>query len=120
VALGTQYNFNAFAHKSFARLDYEFASKNNTLFAGDDRGTVQYDPYLGPTSSTTFVSARAGTQISNFSLEFFIDNLLDSHTITSITHTTLDGAGPQPPVSPLYTDTAFRPRTFGLNFNYRN
>jgi iron complex outermembrane receptor protein len=119
VALGAQYNFNAFAHKSFARLDYEFASKNNTLFAGDDRGTVQYDPYLGPTSSTTFVSARAGTQISNVSFEFFIDNLLDSHTITSITHTPLDGAGPQPPVSPLYTYSTFRPRTFGLTFIYR-
>jgi iron complex outermembrane receptor protein len=120
VAVGAQYNFNVFAHKSFARLDYEFASKNNTVFAGDDPRTVQYDPYLGSTSAHTFVSARAGTQVGNFSVELFIDNLLDSHTITSITHTTLDGAGPQPPVSPLYTDMAFRPRTFGLNFNYRN
>jgi iron complex outermembrane recepter protein len=119
VAVGAQYNFNAFALKSFARLDYEFASKNRTLFAGDDRGTVQYDPYLGPTSATTFVSARAGTQISNFSVELFIDNLLDSRTITSITHTALDGAGPQPPVSPLYTYSTFRPRTFGLTFIYR-
>jgi iron complex outermembrane receptor protein len=120
VAVGAQYNFNAYAHKSFARLDYEFASKNNTLFAGDDPRTVQYDPYLGPTSAHTFVSARAGTQVSNFSVELFIDNLLDSHTITSITHTTLDGAGPQPPVSPLYTYSTFRPRTFGLNFIYRD
>jgi iron complex outermembrane recepter protein len=119
VAVGAQYNFNAFAHKSFARLDYEFASKNKTLFAGDDPGTVQYDPYLGPTSATTFVSARAGTQMSDFSVELFIDNLLDSRTITSITHTALDGAGPQPPVSPLYTYSTFRPRTFGLTFIYR-
>jgi len=119
VAVGAQYNFNAFTHKSFARLDYEFASKNKTLFAGDDPGTVQSDPFLGPTSAHTFVSARAGTQISNFSVELFIDNLLDSHTITSITHTTQDGAGPQPPVSPLYTYSTFRPRTFGLTFIYR-
>jgi len=120
VAIGAQYNFNAFAHKSFARLDYEFASKNNTLFAGDDPRTVQYDPYLGPTSAHTFVSARAGTQVSNLSVELFIDNLLDSHSITSITHTTLDGTGPQPPVSPMHTYTTFRPRTFGLSFIYRN
>jgi outer membrane receptor protein involved in Fe transport len=119
VAVGAQYNFNTFAHKSFARLDYEFASKNNTLFAGDDPRTVQYDPYLGPTSAHTFVSARAGTTLGDLSVELFIDNLLDSHTITSITHTTLDGGGPQPPVSPLYTVTAFRPRTFGLNLIYR-
>ena len=120
VAVGAQYNFNAYAHKSFARLDYEFASKNNTLFAGDDPKTVQYDPYLGPTSAHTFVSARAGTTFGDLSVELFVDNLLDSHTITSITHTTLDGTGPQPPVSPLYTDTALRPRTFGLNFIYRH
>jgi iron complex outermembrane receptor protein len=120
VAVGAQYNFNTFAHQSFARLDYEFASKNNTLFAGDDPRTVQYDPYLGPTSARTFVSARAGTAFGDLSVELFIDNLLDSRTITSITHTTLDGSGPQPPVSPLYTDTAFRPRTFGLNFIYRH
>jgi iron complex outermembrane receptor protein len=119
VAVGAQYNFNAFAHKSFARLDYEFASKNNAVFAGDDPRTVQYDPYLGPTSATTFVSARAGTQVSNLSVELFIDNLLDSHTITNISHTTPDGAGPQPPVSPLYTYSTFRPRTFGLTFIYR-
>jgi hypothetical protein len=66
------------------------------------------------------MSARAGTELNNFSLSFFIDNLLDSHTITSIAHTSLDGSGPQPPVSPLYTYTTFRPRTFGLTFIYRN
>jgi outer membrane receptor protein involved in Fe transport len=119
VAVGAQYNFHAFAHKSFARLDYEFASKNNTAFAGEDPRTVQYDPFLGPISATTFVSARAGTKISNLSLELFIDNLLDSHTITNISHTTQDGAGPQPPVSPLYTYSTFRPRTLGLSFIYR-
>jgi iron complex outermembrane recepter protein len=120
VSVGPQYNFNVFTYKSFARLDYEFASKNNKPFAGDDQRTVQYDPYLGPTSAHTFVSARAGTELNNFSVSFFIDNLLDSHTITSIAHTTLDGAGPQPPVSPLYTYSTFRPRTFGLTFIYRN
>jgi iron complex outermembrane recepter protein len=120
VSVGAQYNFNAFAHKSFARLDYEFASKNNTSFAGDDPRTVQYDPFLGPTSSHTFVSARAGADFSNLSVAFFIDNLLDSHTITSIFHTATDGAGPQPPASPLFTYTTFRPRTFGLTFIYRN
>jgi iron complex outermembrane receptor protein len=120
VAVGAQYNLNAYAHKSFARLDYEFASKNNTLFAGDDPRTVQYDSYLGPTSAHTFVSARAGTTLGDLSVELFIDNLLDSHTITSIAHTTLDGTGPQPPVSPLYTYSTFRPRTFGLTFIYRN
>jgi iron complex outermembrane receptor protein len=120
VSVGAQYDFIAFAHKSFARLDYEFASKNNTPFAGEDPRTVQYDPYLGTTSSHTFVSARVGTGVGNFSVALFIDNLLDSHTITSISHTGLDGSGPQPPASPLYTYTTFRPRTLGLTFFYRD
>jgi len=119
VVVGAQYNFNAFAHKSFARLDYEFASKNNTRFAGDDPRTVQYDPFLGPTSAHTFASARAGTELGGVSIALFIDNFFDSHTITSITHTTQDGAGPQPPVSPFYTYSTFRPRTFGLTLIYR-
>jgi hypothetical protein len=75
---------------------------------------------LGPTSAHTFVSVRAGTTFSDLSVELFIDNVLDSHSITSITPTTLDGTGPQPPVSPMYTYTTFRRRTFGLSFIYRN
>jgi iron complex outermembrane receptor protein len=120
ISASTQYRFRALGHPTYARLDYEFASRNSTLFAGDDRRTVQYDQYLGPVSSHTFLSARLGTEINHFSLSFFVDNLLDSHTITSIAHTPLDRAGPQPPVSPLYTYTTFRPRTFGLTFIYRN
>jgi iron complex outermembrane receptor protein len=120
VSVGAQYDFSAYAHKSFARIDYEYGSKNNTPFAGEDPRTVQYDPYLGTTSSHRFVSARAGTGFGRVDVALFIDNLLDSHTITSISHTGLDGSGPQPPVSPLYTYTTFRPRTFGLTFIYRN
>jgi iron complex outermembrane recepter protein len=120
VALGAQYKFNVYSLKSFARLDYEFASKNNRPFAGDDSRTVQYDPYLTTTSGHTFVSARAGTEFNSWSVSVFIDNLLNAHTITSLAHTTLDGSGPQPPVSPLYTYTSFRPRTFGLTLIYRN
>jgi iron complex outermembrane recepter protein len=120
ASIGAQYDFNTIGHKSFARLDYEFASKNNAPFASDDPRTVQYDPYIGPTSAHRFVSARAGTDFSNLSVALFIDNLFDTHTITSISHTALDGVGPQPPASPLYTYATFRPRTFGLTFIYRN
>jgi outer membrane receptor protein involved in Fe transport len=120
LSAGAQYNFHAFEHESFARLDYEFASRNNTRFAGDDPRTVQYDPYLGPTSSHTFVSARAGTELNGLSVSFFIDNLLDSHAITSIAHTAMDGSGSQPQAGPLYTYTTFRPRTFGVTFVYRH
>jgi len=120
VAVGAQYNFTAYAHKSFARLDYEYASKNDAPFAGDDPRTVQYDPYLGTISAHKFVSARIGTGFGNISVDMFVDNLLDSHTITSVSHTGLDGSGPQPPVSPVYTYTTFRPRTFGLTFIYRH
>jgi iron complex outermembrane receptor protein len=118
--IGAQYNFAIASRKSFARLDYEYASKSNTPFASEDPRTVQYDPFIGTPSSTKFASLRLGGDLEGLTLSFFIDNLFDSHTITSITHSGLDGAGPQPPVSPLYTYTTFRPRTFGLTMNYRN
>ena len=120
VSVGLQKAFDAFGHESFARLDYQYASRNDTAFAATDPRTVQYDPYIGPTPSYSFVSFRAGTSFNDITVAFFVDNLFNTDTVTSINHTRLDGSGPQPPASPLYGFTTFRPRTFGLTFSYKN
>ena len=120
IAIGAQYNFHVLNHKSYALINYEFASKNTKPFASTDPRTVQYDAYLGPIPARTFVSARIGADFNKLAASFFVDNLLDSHTITNMANTPLDGTGPQPPVSPLATYESFRPRTFGVSFTYRN
>jgi iron complex outermembrane receptor protein len=119
VALGLQYNFTAAAHPSFARLDYEFASRNPWLAAIQDPRSAQYTPYPYPisytTPSTTFVQFRTGTSFGGWQVSFFIDNLLNSHTTTNYERSFTDSNNPvYPPPGPQYNNYTFRPRTLGI------
>ena len=128
--LGAEYKFKAFGGRdSFARMDWEHQTKSTRLTPTEDPSTVQYGTcttnsasvqscYYTP-SSTTFVSVRAGSTLSGWNISAFIDNLLDSHTITNYNYQGVDGFGPQPAATPLYRDITFRPRTFGLTVSYR-
>jgi iron complex outermembrane recepter protein len=125
VTLGAQYNIVLADHKSFARLDYEFESRNPWLAAIQDPRSPQYSAFPTPisftTPSTTFVSFRMGTTLQSVEGSFFIDNLLNSRTLTNYERTFIDsgytgGAIP----GPLYNYYSFRPRTFGLTFTYHH
>jgi iron complex outermembrane receptor protein len=119
IALGLQYNFTAAAHPSFARLDYEYASRNPWEAAIQDPRSSQYTPFPTPisytTSSTTFVQFRTGASFGGWQVSLFIDNLLNSHTTTNYERTFTDGNNPNyPPPGPQYNNYTFRPRTFGI------
>jgi iron complex outermembrane receptor protein len=119
VALGVQYNFTAATHPSFARLDYQFASRNPWQAAIQDPRSAQYTPFPVPISytlpSTTFVQFRTGMSFGPWQASFFIDNLLNSHTTTNYERTFTDGNNPNyPPPGPQYNNYTFRPRTFGI------
>jgi len=119
VALGVQYNFTAATHPSFARLDYQFASRNPWEAAIQDPRSAQYTPFPVPISytlpSTTFVQFRTGMSFGPWQASFFIDNLLNSHTTTNYERTFTDGNNPNyPPPGPQYNNYTFRPRTFGI------
>ena len=116
ASVGPQLGFNIFEHKSFARLDYQWQSHNRWDSPFTDPTTTQYYKYKFIPSSTTFVSFRAGSKIGDWQVETFIDNLLDSHTITNFTIYNFGAAAPPP----LVRDYTFRPRTFGLTFIYRH
>jgi len=119
ATVGVEYRFNAYEHQAYARADYEYASQNNALTAAEDPRTVQYDPYLVTPSSHKFFSLRSGLRIGDWNVSAFIDNVLDSRTILTTLHTNPDAAGPQPPASPLFTQVAYRPRTFGITAVFR-
>jgi outer membrane receptor protein involved in Fe transport len=130
VTLGAQYNFVVATHKSFARVDYEFESRNPWLAAIQDPRSSQYEAFTTPISptlpSTTFVQFRTGTSIGGWEASFFIDNLLNSHTTTNYERTFLDTYNPTylPPASPVtpgpqYNYYTFTPRTFGITVTYR-
>jgi iron complex outermembrane receptor protein len=126
VTLGAQYDFALFAHKSFARLDYEFDSRNPWLAAIQDPRSSQYattengsvyPTQISPTlPSTTFVQFRTGMEFnSGWQVSFFIDNLLNTHVTTNYERTFIDGNNPHfPPPGPQYNYYTFRPRTFGI------
>jgi hypothetical protein len=119
VALGLQYNFTAASHPSFARLDYEFASRNPWLAPIQDPNSSQYSKFPVPVSytlpSTTFVQFRTGTSFGGWQVSLFVDNLLNSHTTTNYERTFLDSNNPNyPPPGPQYNNYTFRPRTIGI------
>jgi hypothetical protein len=130
VSLGAEYKFIVAEHNSYARLDYEFESRNPWLAAIQDPRSAQYGtltypnayPYqISPTlPSTTFVQFRAGTTFGAWETSFFIDNLLDSHTTTNYERTFLDSNNPNLPPGPQYNYYTFRPRTFGITATFHH
>jgi len=129
VAIGAQYNFVVADHKSYARLDYEFESRNPWLAAVQDpRSIPEYTggvaggttPYSYTLPSTTFVQFRTGTTFGAWETSFFIDNLLNSHTTTNYESTFIDANYPGIPPGPQYNNYTFRPRTFGITATFHD
>jgi outer membrane receptor protein involved in Fe transport len=121
ATLGVEYRFNVLEKDSFFRIDYQYEAGDKWLHAGLDPRTSQFDPTGLPTASRSFASLRAGTNIGQWMLSFFIDNLTDSHTITNYNHQTnpYDANG-NLLASPAYRYITYRPRTFGLTATYRH
>ena len=92
------------------RADWEYESRNpwlSTLQNPND--TAQFNPFTYTLPSTSFTSLRAGVNIGEWQIAAFIDNLLDSHSVTNY-------ALGQPALAPTVqeNDYPYRPRTFGI------
>ncbi|HUI59388.1 MAG TPA: hypothetical protein VLX90_04160, partial [Steroidobacteraceae bacterium] len=58
---------------------------------------------------------RAGVKVGDWSIEPFVDNLFDTHTLTNYDFTIDPGTGD----SRLMRGYTFRPRTMGVTLLYR-
>jgi outer membrane receptor protein involved in Fe transport len=116
AALALEYHFPVFARDTFVRLDGQYEAHAKWPTAGLDPNTSQFQAVNYTLPSTTFVSFRGGMQFGEVSLQAFIDNLTDSHTITDYNFTINPQAAG---VSRLERDYTFRPRTFGITAIYR-
>jgi len=116
AALALEYHFPVFARDTFVRLDGQYEAHAKWPTASLDPGTSQYQSVNYVLPSTTFVSFRGGMQFNQLSLQAFVDNLTDSHTVTDY-NWTIDPlvAG----TSRLQRNYTFRPRTFGITAIYR-
>jgi outer membrane receptor protein involved in Fe transport len=122
ISVGAQYKFRPFGYESFARADWEYLAGDKWEHPAQDPNTSSYDPTSLPTERESFVSLRAGTKVGNWGFQAFVDNLTDSHTILNYNHqtNTYDATGSYLLASPAYRYITYRPRTFGLDFTFRN
>ena len=120
AAVGVNYDFTLAERASFVRLDYEYQRRSHWLTAAEDPRSSQYDPYALTPPTTHFVSLRSGITFGRCQLALFVDNLFDSRTLTGSAHSDLDYTNPSGPPPPLqYGYYTFKPRTIGLDLNYR-
>src|SRR6516165_1273260 len=116
AALALEYHFPLFARDTFVRLDGQYEAHAKWPTAGLDPNTSQYQTVNYVLPSTTFVSFRGGMQFGPLSLQAFVDNLTDSHTVTDYNFT----IDPQTAgVNRLERNYTFRPRTFGITAIWR-
>jgi outer membrane receptor protein involved in Fe transport len=115
VAAGLEYRFSVLAHESFVRVDYEYQGRAKWASAGQDPGTLQFDPANYPLAGTSLTSLRAGMQFGQWSLAAFCDNLTNTHALTDFNWTINPGDGS----SRLQREYTFRPRTIGITAIFR-
>jgi iron complex outermembrane receptor protein len=137
ATLGAEYKFAVLEHESFLRLDYEYIAAdkyNHSTLEGTPAsvaadGTVTswvprtstYDPVAFPQGRQSFASARLGTNLGDWAVSLFVDNLTDSHTIINYNHQTdfKDSTTGVLFASPAFRYITYRPRTFGLTVTLR-
>jgi iron complex outermembrane recepter protein len=119
ASLGAEYKFALFEHQSFVRMDFEYQSRNHWLSPRQDPGTAQFNQSNYTLSATKFMSARGGMAFGGWSIEPFVDNLLNTHTVVNYDFTIYPGADPNQTLSPLQRQYTFRPRTYGVTATFR-
>jgi len=124
-AVGLEYKFKVAEQEAFLRGDYEYKAGDKWKDAAEDPRTSGYDPTSFPLGAQKFASLRAGTNIGDWALSLFCDNVTDSHTILNFNHQT-NSYDTSPPsiagllASPAYRYISYRPRTFGITVTFRH
>ena len=119
AALGMEFHFNVASHEAFIRADGEYTGRAKWATPGLDPNTSQYDPASFVLPATTFVSLRGGMQFGQWSVQAFVDNLTDTHTLTAYNYTICSDPGNQFGIgcsasSRLQRAYTFRPMTIGM------
>lgn len=119
LSIGAQYKFDLFEHQSFVRMDFEYQGRNHWLSPRQDPATAQFNSSNYTLSATKFVSARGGMQFGGWSIEPFVDNLLNTHTVVNYDFTINPSNDAYTDVTPLQRQYTFRPRTYGVTAAFR-
>ena len=120
VALGAEYGFKLAARDAFVRADWEYQSRNpwpSTLQNPAD--VAQFNPNTYTLSSTSFTSIRAGVNLGDWQVAAFLDNLFDSHTLTSYALGQVDPYNPAGSPTVQQNHYSYRPRSLGITATWR-
>jgi outer membrane receptor protein involved in Fe transport len=110
VTVGGTYNFTVADLPAFFRFDYEHDSLQDRN-PSEDAGTTYFDAGLVRDPPTDQFSMRTGVTVNKWKLEFYIENMSDSHPQLNLQH--------QDNTTALFEAQTLRPRTFGLAASYR-
>ena len=123
VAVGLQYDFSVAQYRAFLRGDYQYTSK---YFNGPGAGVNAFAPDTRQLPSAQQVNVRAGIYLNKIDVNFFVNNLFNSTDPLGISggrsqcvpntdpSCTTFGA-----FTPFTGITTFRPRTVGVQANYK-
>jgi outer membrane receptor protein involved in Fe transport len=120
LTAGPQYAFKVFGYDAFARLDWEYTSRNPWLAPVQDPRSSQYDDGFSYTlPATSYTSIRSGFKIHGWDISAFCDNLFNKFPTINYAQTQIDPFNPAGPPRPQENDFTWRPRTFGITASFR-
>ena len=119
VSIGPEYRFKIAQHDAFVRLDYTYESRNPWLAADQDPASSQFIPGVYTLPATSFLSLRAGINMGDWQISPFIDNVLNSHTVTTYALGQIDPYNPAGSPSQQQNAYTFRPLTVGITATWR-
>jgi outer membrane receptor protein involved in Fe transport len=112
LTLSSKYDFVAWDHNSYFRLDYSYTAKDTgETPQRDPLNASIYDPGLVADPAVRLLGARLGMQVGGFDISVFGRNILNQTPPLGINH---DGVG-----DPSYYAVTVRPRTLGVTATYR-
>ena len=106
VTLAGDYRFNVMSREAYLRGDFAYAAHNNDISQPMDPKNTSYDVGASLPEATYLTNFRVGIQLGDWDVSAFVDNAFDSHPVLNRT-------------SPLWYDTTFQPRTFGITATFR-
>ncbi|MCC6632711.1 MAG: TonB-dependent receptor [Gammaproteobacteria bacterium] len=122
---GMRFDFSAFDHRAYARLDYLYSG---SYLQGSSFGTGNYNPFTRDVGSTDQVNARLGINIDRWDLSLYSVNLLNSRD--KIGNSGIGRGGCNAATggtgctvyslfNPFVNQAYQKPRTIGVQANYR-
>ncbi|HTI66042.1 MAG TPA: TonB-dependent receptor [Caulobacteraceae bacterium] len=121
--VGLQYDFGVGAYTAYVRGDWQFQSK---FLNGNGPGVGNYAPDTRNVPHAQVVNLRTGITLKNFDVNAYVNNVFNSTDALSLsggrggcTPNTDAACGTFSTYNPFFGVTTYRPRTIGVQANYR-